>query len=218
MATLIWLLGFALVTLPMYLLFRRSGNRIKQLIENRFMTISSPDAPREEIVAVVTLSDSRKRIITGLMLSFVVGGFLVSWGAGWGPQPYKAEWEAQWSLFVLVIGLGYFLGGVAPWLGAVFYAGEFRVVFKNGILKVSSLTKTYFVPWNQIVSVRVHEIQPPSWWITVRTKKGSFSVWNDCVNFMVFIEGIIANVPMDAWESLVKRKKVLINKESGEPQ
>jgi hypothetical protein len=215
-ATLIWLLGFALVTLPMSILFRRSRNRIKQLAESRFTTVSSPDLPQGEIVAVVTLSDWRKKMITGLMLSFVAVGFLASWGAGWGPQPDKAEWDAQWPILVSFIALGYFIGGVAPWLMAVFYAGEFRVVFKNGILKVSSLTKTYFVPWNQIVTVRVHQLESFRWWITVGTKKGSFSVWTDCPDFMVLVQGIISNVPMNAWESLVRRSKVSIEKESGE--
>jgi len=215
---LVWLLVFSLVQLTMYLLFRKTTNSIKQLVENRFMTISSPDVPQEdmgEIVAVVTLSDSRKKIITGFMMCFVVGGFLISWGAGWGPQPDKAEWEAQWPLFVLAIGLGYFFGGVSPWLGAVFYAGEFRVVAKNGILKVSSLTKTYFVRWDQMISIRVHEFQAPSWWITVRTKKGSFSVWSECVNLQVFIEGVVKNVPREKWSSLVDRGKIAVRNEQG---
>ena len=197
--------------LPMYLLFRKTMNNTRQLAENRYMTISSPDVHQEEmgeIVAVVTLSDLRKKLITGFMMCFVVGGFLGSWGAGGGPQPDKAEWEAQWPGLVLFIGLGYFFGGVVPWLGAIYYAGEFRVVTKDGILKVSSLTKSFFVRWDQIDFVEVREGRAASWWIIVRTRKGSFSVWSDCLNLNVLIEGIVNNVPMDVWRALVQEGKI----------
>jgi len=186
-------------------------NNVRQLAENRFMTISSPDVPQEEMgemVAVVTLSNLRKKLITGLMMIFVVWAFLISWGAGWGPQPDKVEWEADWPGLVLFVGLGYFFGGVVPWLGAIFYSGEFRVVTRNGILKVSSLTKTFFVRWDQIDFVEVREGRAASWWIIVRTKKGSFSVWSDCRNLDVLIEGIVNNVPMDVWRALAQERKI----------
>jgi hypothetical protein len=209
----------------MYLLFRKTMNNARQLAENRYMTISSRDVHQEEmgeIVAVVTLSDSRKKIITGLMMCFVVGGFLMSWGVGWGPQPDKEEWDAMWPTFVFAIALGYFMGGVVPWLGAVFYAGEFRVVTKNGILKVSTLFRTYFVRWNQIYSIDVRDSsntwlfnQGNTWWFTVRTDKGTFSVWSECVNLQVFIEGVAKNVPKGILGPLVDRGLIAIRSEQG---
>jgi len=216
LSTMVWLLVYSLIQLPVYLLFRKARNRVDQLVEGRFVTISSRDVRQEEmgeIVAVVTLGNFRKKIITGFMLMFVVAGFLGSWGAGGGPQPSKEEWETQWPLLVSFIVLCYSVGGTLPWLGAIYYYGESRVVTRNGILKVSSLTRTYFVRWDQIDFIDVREGSAASWWFIVRTKKGSFSVWNDCVNLGVFIEGIVKNVPKEIWRPLVDRGKIAVRNE-----
>lgn len=220
MSTLVWLLGFALTQVPLYFLYRKTINNTRQLTENRFATILSPDVRQEEMgetFAVLTLGNVRKKLITGLMMCFVVGGFLISWGAGWGPQPDRAEWESNWPTFVVAIALGYFVGGVAPWLGAVFYDGEFRVITKNGILRVSTLFRTYFVRWDQIRFVDIRD-WGNTWWFVVRTDKGTFSVWSECVDLGVFIEGIVNNLSMEKWKPIVDKGKIAVRKEQVQSQ
>jgi len=201
---------FVLWQALLFLAFKRWVSRVEESLDRKLKAMASSDVSREkrdEVVAVLRYSRSRKRAIWAfalLLISFFFG--LTVYAGIIIPDDDPELWAAiAVSTFALAV-----LCGSTPWLLFVEPYGNIRVVTKSGILKLSPWTGTSFVPWNRIVSVR---------WIPlidnflVSTLDGFFFVTPAYENLNRFAGGVMENVSAEAWVRAERK----LRKASGGP-
>ncbi|MGQ9588481.1 MAG: hypothetical protein ACUVT7_08905 [Thermoplasmata archaeon] len=187
---------FVLWQALLFLAFKRWISRVEESLDRKLKAMTSLDVlkeKRDEVVAVLRFSRSRKRAIWAFALLLISFFFAVTVYAGIVIPDDDPELVASIAVSTFALAV---LGGSTPWLLFVEPYGNIRVVTKQGILKRSPWTGTSFIRWDEIRSVRWMPFLDNFF---VSSTKGLFAVCPIYENLDRFASGVMENVPAERW-------------------